>query len=79
MSIDQAKRDKLKKIFNEVLLNQEAQEKWLEQVDPAFLECLETIVRLYNPQTPKEQWLRTGVMLGAVYEQWRQRNVASHT
>jgi hypothetical protein len=79
MSIDQAKHDKQKKLFREVLLNYQAQKEWQKNVDPDFLECVDAMIKKYNQELPKEQWLRTGVMLGAVYEQWRQHNKeASH-
>lgn len=71
-AIDQTKHDKLTKLFREVLLNYQAHQKWQENVDPAFLECVDEMVKNYDQQIPKEQWFRTGVMLGAVYEQWRQ-------
>ena len=77
MATDKAKHDKLKKLFQEVLLNYRAQEEWNKNVDPDFLECVEAMAKKYDQQLPKEQWLRTGVMLGAVYEQWRQRNAGS--
>jgi hypothetical protein len=73
MTSDQTKHDKLKKLFNEVLLNYQAQQHWQENVDPDFLECVDTMIKSYDKGLAKEQWLRTGVMLGAVYEQWRQR------
>jgi hypothetical protein len=73
MDAKQAHHQKLKKIFDEVLLNYEAQQKWEESVDPDFIACVETMTKRYNQNLSKEQWLRTGVMLGAVYEQWRQQ------
>ena len=79
MAIDQAKHDKLVRLFKEVCLNYQAQQDWEKNVDPDFLECVEAMIKKYDQQLPKEQWLRTGVMLGAVYEQWRQRNTGSHT
>ena len=77
MATDQVKHDKLKKLFCEVLLNYQVQEKWQKNVDPDFLECVDVMIKKYDQELPKEQWLRTGVMLGAVYEQWRQRNKAA--
>ena len=78
MATDQVKHDKLKKLFCEVLLNYQAQEEWQKKVDPDFLECVDAMIKKYDQELPKEQCLRTGVMLGAVYEQWRQRNKGSH-
>ena len=79
MATEQAKHDKLKTLFKEVLLNYQAQERWQKDVDPDFLECVEAMIKSYNKDVSKEQWFRTGVMIGAVYEQWRQRNkAASH-
>jgi hypothetical protein len=74
MATDQTKHDKLKKLFREVLLNYQVQEEWQKNIDPDFLECVDAMIKSYDKTLPKEQWLRTGVMLGAVYEQWRQRN-----
>jgi hypothetical protein len=74
MVMDLAKHDKLMKLFKEVLLNYQAQQRWQDNVDPDFIDCVEAMVKSYNKDVPKEQWLRTGVMLGAVYEQWKQRN-----
>jgi hypothetical protein len=74
MATDQTRHDKLKTIFQEVLLNRQAQDRWQQMVDPDFLECVEAMMQKYDRSLPKEQWFRTGVMLGAVYEQWRQRN-----
>ena len=72
MDTQQTNHEKLKRLFDEVLLNYEAQQKWSENVDPDFIACVETMIKRYGQEIPKEQWLRTGVMLGAVYEQWRQ-------
>ena len=77
MASDRMKHDKLKKLFKEVLLNYQAQERWQQDVDPDFLECVDAMIKSYDKSLPKEQWFRTGVMLGAVYEQWRQRNKES--
>jgi hypothetical protein len=74
MVMDQAKHDKLMKLFQEVLLNYQAQQRWQDNVDPDFIDCLEVIIRKFDRRKSQEQWLRTGVMLGAVYEQWKQRN-----
>lgn len=77
MPSEQAKHDKLVKLFREVCLNYHAQQDWEKKVDPDFLECVEAMIKKYNQSLPKEQWFRTGVMVGAVYEQWRQRNAGS--
>jgi hypothetical protein len=73
MNSQTAHHQKLKKIFDEVLLNEQAQEKWNAHVDPDFIACVETMAKRYDQRLSRQQWLRTGVMLGAVYEQWRQR------
>ena len=77
MATDQAKHERLKRLFKEVLLNYQAQQDWEKNVDPDFLECVDAMIKSYDKDLPKEQWLWTGVMLGAVYEQWRQRNKES--
>lgn len=64
---------KLKRIFDEVLLNEKQQERWSETVDPDFISCMEVMIKRYDQALPREQWMRTGVMLGAVYEQWRRK------
>jgi hypothetical protein len=65
---------KLKRLFDEVLLNRDAQQKWSENVDPDFIACVEVMIKRYDQKLSKEQWMRTGIMIGAVYEQWRQQN-----
>jgi tRNA uridine 5-carbamoylmethylation protein Kti12 len=76
--MEQAKHEKLTKIIRQVLLNYEVQQRWQQNVDPDFIDCVEQMIKRYDQNKPKEQWMRTGVMLGAVYEQWRQHQESSH-
>lgn len=78
MSIHQPDHQKLKQLFDEVLLNFDAHKKWLESVDIDFITCMEQMIKLYGQEISKEECLRTGVMLGAVYEQWRQQQISKH-
>lgn len=66
-------REKLVSLLKEVFLNYLAQKKWTDEVDPDFLACAEVFIKRYNSQLTKEQWMRTGMVLGALYEQWRQK------
>jgi len=70
-------RPKIEKLVREVILNNKAQEEWLKNVDPDFLTAMETVIKRYSQDRSKssEQLFRTGLMLGAVYERWRQENI----
>ena len=71
-------KPKIEKLVREVILNNKAQEEWLKNVDPDFLTAMETVIKRYteDPSKNKAQIFRTGLMLGAVYERWRQENIA---
>jgi len=71
--MDQCRKNKVEAIINDVILNEEAQKEWNDSVDHDFLAAVETFAKRYNQELPRIQWLRTGVMLGAVYEIWKQR------
>ena len=71
--MDQSRKNKVEAIINDVILNEEAQKEWNDSVDRDFLAAVETFAKRYNQELPRIQWLRTGVMLGAVYEKWKQR------
>ena len=68
-------KEKVEKLVKEVILNDKAQEEWIKNVDPDFLTAMETFIKKYTQDQSKsrEQLLRTGIMLGAVYERWRQK------
>lgn len=72
--MEQSRRNKVKAIINDVLLNEEAQKEWTDNVDRDFLAAVETFAKRYDLTLPPLQLLRTGIMFGAVYEQWRQQN-----
>jgi hypothetical protein len=70
-------RSKIEKLVKEVILNDKAQQEWIKNIDPDFLTAMETVIKRYTQDQSKsrEQLFRTGVMLGAVYERWRQANI----
>ena len=74
MATNAARHDKLSRIFHEVFLNYQAHKDWTDNVDHDFIDCVEAAMKSYDQQKSKEEWLRIGVMLGAVYEQWRQQH-----
>jgi hypothetical protein len=69
-------KEKVERLVKEVILNYGAQEEWNKDVDPDFLAAMETVIKRYSedPGISREQLFRTGVMLGAVYERWREEN-----
>jgi len=69
-------RSKVEKLVKEVILNDKTQEEWIKNVDPDFLTAMETVIKRYteDPSISRTQIFRTGVMLGGVYERWRQEN-----
>lgn len=71
--MEQSRKNKVKAIIQDVILNEEAQKEWNDNVDRDFLAAVETFAKRYDLTLPPIQWLRTGVMLGAVYEKWKQR------
>ncbi len=71
--MEQPRKNKVKAIINDVLLNEEAQKEWNDNVDHDFLAAIEVFGKRYDQELPMLQWLRTGVMLGAVYEIWKQK------
>jgi len=70
-------KSKVEKLVREVILNDKAQEEWIKNVDRDFLTAMETVIKRYteDPSKDKAQIFRTGVMLGAVYERWRQKQM----
>ncbi len=70
-------KGKIEKLVKEVILNDKAQQEWTKNVDPDFLTAMETVIKRYteDPSKDKAQIFRTGIMLGAVYEMWRQKNM----
>jgi SPX domain protein involved in polyphosphate accumulation len=74
-------RDKIKKLLQEVILNDKAQQQWIDNVDPDFISAMETVIKRYtqDPSKDSAQIFRTGIMLGAVYERWRQAQSAQHS
>lgn len=71
--MEQPRKNKVEAIINEVILNEKAQEEWTDNVDRDFLAAIEAFGKRYDQELPKLQWMRTGVMLGAVYEIWKQK------
>ena len=70
-------KGKIGKLVREVILNDKAQEEWIKNVDPDFLTAMETVIKRYteDQSISREQLFRTGVMLGAIYERWRQKQM----
>jgi len=70
-------KEKVEKLVKEVILNDKAQEEWIKNVDRDFLTAMETVIKRYteDPSKDRSQIFRTGVMLGAVYERWRQKQL----
>jgi len=69
----QPRKNKVEAIINEVILNEKAQEEWNDNVDRDFLAAIEAFGKRYDQELSLIQWMRTGVMLGAVYEIWKQK------
>ena len=70
-------KGKIEKLVREVILNDKAQEEWIKNVDPDFLTAMETVIKRYteDQSISREQLFRTGVMLGAIYERWKQKQM----
>ena len=70
-------KGKIEKLVKEVILNDKAQEEWIKNVDPDFLTAMETVIKRYteDQSISREQLFRTGVMLGAIYERWKQKQM----
>ena len=58
-------------VFLSVVLNDKAQEEWIKNVDPDFLTAMATVIE--EPGKKKTEIFRAGILLGAIYERWRQR------
>jgi len=68
-------RTKIERLVREVLLNYDLQQEWTESTDPDFFTAVDVLMRRYDQQAPKEQWFRTGVIIGGVYERWTQKQL----
>ena len=70
-------KSKVKKLVKEVILNDKAQQEWIKNIDSDFLTAMETVIKRYteDPSKDRAQIFRTGVMLGGVYERWRQKQL----
>jgi len=68
-------RTKIERIVKEVLLDCQAQQEWTDSTDPDFFTAVEVMMRHYDHDAPREEWLRIGVMIGGVYERWRQKQL----
>jgi len=68
-------RTKIERLVREVLLNYDLQKEWTESTDPDFFTAVDVMMRRYDQKAPKEEWLRTGVIIGGVYERWRQNQL----
>lgn len=77
--MEHARKTKVTAIIKDVILDEKAQKDWTDNVDPDFLAAVEVFAKRYDQGCPKIQWLRTGVMLGAVYEIWKQQTKGGAT
>ena len=71
--MEQQHKDKIKAMLQDVFFNENAQKEWTDTVDRDFLAAMEVFAKRYDKNLSKMQWMRTGVMLGAVYEIWKKR------
>ena len=63
-------KSKIERLLKEVVLNDNAQQEWIDNVDLDFLTVMEPFIKKFtqDKSKSKEQIFRTGIMLGAVYE-----------
>jgi hypothetical protein len=64
----------IRRITVEVLCNKNAQDEWMETAPGDFLHCLNVYASRIAKLTQEEtDWFRFGVMIGAVYELWKEK------
>ncbi|MFH1485749.1 MAG: hypothetical protein ABIH46_06740 [Chloroflexota bacterium] len=61
----------IRALVEEVILNQAAQEQWIDESNELFLDSIDVFSRHIMP-LEKKDILRIGVIIGATYERWRQ-------
>ena len=67
------RREKAETLVREVILNDKAQQEWIDDADPDFLNGLEYFINHYDSGKSRNEWFRIGVIIGGVYERWRQK------
>jgi len=69
------REEKIETLTREVILNDEAQQEWIGGADPDFLNALEFFIKHYDTGKSRNEWFRIGVIIGGVYERWRQKQL----
>jgi hypothetical protein len=67
------RKKKTETLVKEVILNEKAQQEWIDGADPDFLNALEFFIKHYDSGKSRNEWFRIGVIIGGVYERWRQK------
>ena len=70
------RKTKAETLVREVILNEQAQQEWIDGADPDFLNALEFFIKNYDSGKSRNEWFRIGVIIGGVYERWRQKQKA---
>ena len=69
------RKEKIETLIKEVILNDEAQQEWINGADPDFLNALEFFIKRYDTGKSRNEWFRIGVIIGGLYEGWRQKQM----
>ena len=69
------REEKIETLIREVILNDEAQQEWIGGADPDFLNALEFFIKHYDTGKSRNEWFRIGVIIGGVYERWKQKQI----
>jgi len=69
------RKEKMETLIKEVILNDEAQQEWINGADPDFLNALEFFIKRYDTGKSRNEWFRIGVIIGGLYERWRQKQM----
>ena len=67
------RKEKTETLVREVILDDKAQQEWIDGADPDFLNALEYFIKHYDSGKSRNEWFRNGVIIGGVYERWRQQ------
>ena len=67
----QREREEIRALVEDVILNVEAQQKWVDECSELFLDSVDAYSR-HIMSADKKSLLRIGVIIGATYEKWRQ-------
>jgi len=69
------RKEKIETLIREIMLNEEAQQEWIDGADPDFLNALESFIKHYDTGKSRNEWFRIGVIIGGVYERWKQKQI----